>query len=121
MTVTSTIVKNGSYVLIEHLGTLQATNPTPTTEASNRHYGGCHLALVDFRQADLSLVRLIDVDNIASCLKKVSPQLTRVAIVRQKGDFSDYFQHAMNLYHIQGVEAALFEEVETAKVWLLSG
>ncbi len=47
-------------------------------------------------------------------------QFTRVATVRKKGNSPDYFKHAVNLYHLQGIEAALFEDIESAENWLLS-
>ena len=110
------ITKNDIYVLFEHTETLQP----PRTKVTKQHFGDCCLALVYFRQADLIQIRLLDVDTIASCLKKTMPQFTRVVIIRPEGEFSDYFEHAMSLYSIQGVEAALFEGMEAAKAWLLS-
>ncbi len=111
---------DGSHVLVEHIGTLRPDGPTPTRKEAVQHLANCHRALADFRQADLSLVRFIDVDTIASCLSAVAPQITRVAIVRKKGEIAGNFRHAKDLYYIQGVEASLFENMEAAKAWLLS-
>ena len=120
MSVVCTLAKDGSYVLVEHAGTLKRSSSAQKRKAATQDLGACHRALVDFRLADLNLVNLIEVDNIASCLKKTSPQLTRVATVRKKGNLPDHFKHAVNLYHLQGIEAALFEDIESAENWLLS-
>ena len=112
--------KNDNYVLFEHTGTLQPPGLTPETKVICHDFGGFRLAIADFSLADLSLVRLLDVDIAASCFKQLMPQFTRIAIVRKKDEFAGYFDHAMNLYAIQNIEADLFEGMDAAKAWLLS-
>ncbi|WP_210396805.1 hypothetical protein [Motiliproteus sediminis] len=77
-----------------------------------------HKALVDYRQADLTRLRLIELDTLAQEFRNDLPDCHTMAIVfTASADITSY-QHIKNVCEIHRVTTEIFDDFDAARRWI---
>lgn len=118
MPVTVTPSTDERFVLVRHRGQLREDAASVERALSGQPCGHIGAVLLDFSEADCAALELITVDSIAASVRRLSPQVERVAIVPPANNAVTLFQHAVNLLLLQEIDARLVTELEQAVAWL---
>ncbi|RDE19590.1 hypothetical protein DV711_11940 [Motiliproteus coralliicola] len=107
------------YLTVYQSGPLSVAEIKQARLDSAGFYNNCDRALVDYREADLSPLNLLELDNLAMEFKQDLPSCRRMAIVRTIGSDDNYYEHLTNVCTIGGVDTRVFESPSQALDWLL--
>jgi len=110
--------EDGYYVLVTQHGPVIISQIKTARADSLALYDNCDRALVDFRQAEISHLKLIELDNLGIEFKKDVPKCMKIALVKPPDQDDMRYNHLVNMYKIHGVKSELFECFDTAKQWL---
>ncbi len=111
---------NQRYLLLRHSGALttaaikasrQQTQPIYQLEKINR-------VLVDYRQADLRPLSLLELDNLASDFAKDLPDCRFMALIHAPDSDITRLSHIKNVCFLGGVLTELFDNIALAENWL---
>ncbi|MCW8883742.1 MAG: hypothetical protein OQK12_00640 [Motiliproteus sp.] len=119
MSTTIELNKENGYLIVTQTGQLDPQQIKEARETSLPMFQYCDRALVDYRKADLSGLRLIDLDDLSAEFHQDVPDCKKMAIIRTQGIDDDYYAHLRNVCSIKGVETELFTSEERAEEWLL--
>lgn len=112
--------KDGGYVLVTQQGPVEIAEIKAARSASlPLYFDTIDCALVDFRQATIEHLKIIDLDNLGISFKRDVPQCRRMAIVIPPQASERHYDHLANAHIICGVETVLFQSMEAARDWLL--
>lgn len=75
-------------------------------------------ALVDYRQADLSRLSLIELDTLAQEFRTDLPECQAMAIVYNGDGSGKQYQHIKNVCEVYAVTTEIFTDYEAAQAWL---
>ncbi len=119
MTTQVTMAEGGRYVEVVQVGKLSKREIKGAREDSLPFFDCRDRALVDYRQADLSGLSLLDLDILAADFKHDVPKCQRMAIIRRIEKDESLYCHLRNVCVINGVITQLFTDVSAARLWLL--
>jgi hypothetical protein len=112
--------EDGRYILVTQHGPVVVTQiKAARVDSLPLYQNECDRALVDFRLADMSNLKLIEIDDMGISVKQEVPKCARIAIVRVLGADDSRYVHLANAHKIDEIETELFDDMETAKTWLL--
>lgn len=110
-----------SYALITQKGSLRLVDMEKAKTQAYPHIAKFGKLLVDYRLADFDQVRVLELDDIADALIQDVPKKLRIAVVvnAQLTSLSKHL-HLINVCHCGGLEAELFNDIDSAHSWLIS-
>lgn len=112
--------KDGRYVLVTQQGPVEiAEIKAARSESLPLYFDTIDCALVDFRQASIEHLRIIDLDDLGISFKRDVPKCRRMAIVTPPNASEGHYVHLANAHIICGVETVLFKCMDEARNWLL--
>ncbi|MFT5720871.1 MAG: hypothetical protein ACI9W6_001171 [Motiliproteus sp.] len=119
MSIDVELSEDGRYVLVTQQGLVSMAKINATRIKSRPFYKYCDRTLIDFRQADISPLNFMEIDDLGASFKKALPCCIKAAFVRTPGPEDRIYAHLANTYSISGVDTELFETLAAAREWLL--
>ncbi|MFT6915253.1 MAG: hypothetical protein ACJAWL_001556 [Motiliproteus sp.] len=111
--------EDGRYVYVTHQGRVSIVDIKAAKTEARPLFNHCDRMLVDYRQAKLSHIKIIEIDNLGLSFKNSVPLCEKVAFVRAPAADDRVYSHLINICCVCGVETELFETLPAARNWLL--
>ena len=109
------------FIRVRQIGALTPESVMAAREASTPMFNPIDLdrVLVDYRQADLSLLSLLEIDALGMKLKDDVPLLQKMALIYAPSAQDHLYRHIENICSLSGVETRIFTSERAATDWLL--
>ncbi|MFT5720872.1 MAG: hypothetical protein ACI9W6_001172 [Motiliproteus sp.] len=114
-----TVSDDRRYVLMTVTGAVSSAEIKVALDESRPLYNYSDRLLVDCRQADISPLGFIELDDLGASFNKAVPGCKKMAFVIAQGADNRAYAHLANIHCIYGVEAEIFDTMAATQDWLL--